>query len=168
MLRFIHNITASIDQNISTANTLISDCVPESSINRETTFKQGVKKGSLGSCLASHFQLQHVPIFASNLAILQFINIYFSPRPGFYPPNPNCNYVDLTQTHAAPSPPTEWKLISLNIFLKYLFITISQGPCRHFQLLLSCGCNCLHANGRQTIVVNEVRPRGSEPDFIKS
>ncbi|KAL7389510.1 hypothetical protein ABVT39_005452, partial [Epinephelus coioides] len=30
-----------------------------------------------------------------------------------------------------------------------------KGPCRHFQLLLSCGCNCLHANGRQTIVLNE-------------
>ena len=33
-------------------------------------------------------------------------------------------------------------------------------------LLLRC-CNCLHANGRQTIVLNEVRPRGSETDFIK-
>ncbi|KAL7847257.1 hypothetical protein SRHO_G00222370 [Serrasalmus rhombeus] len=29
-------------------------------------------------------------------------------------------------------------------------------------------CNCLGANGRQTIVLNEVKARGSELDFIKS
>lgn len=44
----------------------------------------------------------------------------------------------------------------MNIFL---FIPISWGPRRHFQLLSPFGCNCLRANGRQTIVLNEVRAR---------
>ena len=73
----------------------------------------------------------------------------------------NSNYVDL-----APQPPSCLNG-SLLVWI-FLFIPISWSPCRHFQLLSPLGCNCLHANGRQTIVLNEVRPRGCAPDFIRS